>query len=407
MAELTENLIRLKTVPGVGNAILWRLLREFGGSDGVLGAPASALAAVKGMTGEKARLVLEAGRFDPRPEMEKAVRAGVDIIPYDDPGYPKPLLHSFDPPVVLYVRGRLIRDDQVAAGIVGTRRASPYGRDSALSLASALARGGYTIVSGLALGIDTFAHIGALNAGGRTVGVLGCGFDHMYPEENRDLALEMTRNGAVVSEFPMATAPSRDTFPTRNRIIAGMSLGLVVVEAPLRSGALITARLANEIGRTVFALPGRMGDANSEGCNKLIRDGASVITGADDIFNELNPALPLPEMPRRESAKRTGKAESGGRLFEPEKPVAGNRPRPENAEPKPAVPKGGNPAPNPKLNDEQRLVLGCLTGDWQTVDELTRASGVPAGRTSAALAMLRLVRLAEQGPGQTYKLRKP
>ncbi|MCL2000707.1 MAG: DNA-processing protein DprA [Planctomycetes bacterium] len=404
MAELPENLIRLKTVPGIGNAILWRLLQEFGGSDGIFGASVSALAGVRGMTPEKARLIIDAQRFDPRPEMEKAVRAGVDIIPYDFPSYPKPLLHSFDPPAVLYVRGRLSREDQVAIGIVGTRRASPYGRDSALSLASALARGGYTVVSGLALGIDTFAHLGALNAGGRTIGVLGCGFDHMYPGENRDLALEMTRNGAVVSEFPMATSPSRDTFPTRNRIIAGMSLGLVVVEAPLRSGALITAKIANEIGRTVFALPGRMGDAGSEGCNKLIRDGASVVTSADAIFAELNPTLPLPEMSGRGSAKKAINAKSRGRLFEKAPLTAGDR---KSAGRESPAPKAGNPAPNPKLNDEQRLILSHLTGEWQTVDELTGASEIPAGRTSAALALLRLVRLAEQGPGQTYRLRNP
>ncbi|MDR3077470.1 MAG: DNA-processing protein DprA, partial [Planctomycetota bacterium] len=281
MAELTENLLLLKDAPGVGNTIVWRLLKEFGSADGVFGASAEALTRVRGVTLEKAAGILEAGRRDPRPELEKAAEAGINVIPYDDPSYPKPLLHSFDPPVILYVRGALADEDQVAVGIVGTRQATPYGRERALELSAALARGGYTVVSGLARGIDTFAHIGALNAGGRTAGVLGCGFSHMYPEENRDLALEMSRNGVVISEFSMDTRPSRETFPARNRFIAGLSLGLLVIEAPLRSGSLITARLANENGRVVFAVPGRVGDPGSEGCNKLIRDGAVMVTGPD------------------------------------------------------------------------------------------------------------------------------
>ena len=407
MAELPENLIRLKTVPGVGNAILWRLLRRFGGSDGVLGATEAALASVKGVTAEKARLVLDSARFDPRPEMEKAARAGVDIIPYDDPDYPKPLLHSFDPPAVLYVRGRLTREDQVAVGIVGTRRASPYGREHALTLSSTLARGGYTIVSGLARGIDTFAHIGALNAAGRTVGVLGCGFDHMYPEENRDLALEMTRTGAVVSEFDMATPPSRETFPTRNRIIAGMVLGLVVIEAPLRSGSLITARLANEIGRTVFAIPGRVGDAYSEGCNKLIRDGAAMVTTADDIFNELNPSLPLPALPEREREKKRSASEGG--LFR-ERDGNGAAAAKEPPARKPALARLAEPeaayAPRPKLDGDQRRLLDCVADEWRSIDDLAADAGLPAGRASALLAMLKLMRLIEQGPGQMYRRRR-
>jgi DNA processing protein len=289
----------------------------------------------------------------------------------------------FDPPVVLYVRGKLTEADQVAVGVVGTRRHSGYGREHAITLSSALARGGFTIVSGLARGVDTFAHNGALQAGGRTVGVLGCGFNYMYPEENRDLALEMTRSGAVVSEFPMATPPSRDTFPTRNRIIAGMSMGLLVVEAPLRSGALITARLANEMGRTVFAVPGRMDDSRSEGCNRLIRDGAVMVTGVDDIFRELNPSLRLEEsVPPRQCP---------GRPAVPEKKTA---PSARKAAARPA----------PVLGDGEKAVLACLSGDWLAVDEVTDSCGLDAGKVTAHLALLRMKRLVEQGPGQTYRL---
>lgn len=390
MPELTENLIRLRSVHGVGNTIVWRLLREFGNADSVLGASETKLRAVKGVSAELAGRIMRAGSFDPRDEMDKAVRAGVDIIPYDDPDYPKPLRHMFDPPVVLYVRGKLTEADQVAVGVVGTRRYSRYGKEYAVNLSAALARGGFTIVSGLARGVDTFAHSGALQAGGRTVGVLGCGFDHMYPEENRDLALEMTRSGAVVTEFPMATTPSRDTFPVRNRIIAGMSLGLLVVEAPLRSGALITARLANDMGRTVFAVPGRMDDARSEGCNRLIRDGAVMVTSVDDIFRELNPSLAAEQpAPQRES--------------QPKAAVPPKRPATKQAEPQQQEPA----RPSPVLGESEKAVLACLSGEWLAVDEIIASSGLEAGKFTAQLAMLRLKRLAEQGPGQTYRLANP
>ncbi len=413
MAELTENLIRLRSVHGVGNVILWRLLRAFGDADGVLGAGGHELRRIKGVSADLAERILRAGAFDPRPEMEKAVSAGVGIIPYDDADYPRPLLHSFNPPVVLYVRGRLTAADQIAVGVVGTRNMSPYGRQKAQDLSTSLARGGYTIVSGLAKGVDTFAHIGALNARGRTIGVLGCGFDHMYPEENRDLAVEMTRSGAVISEFSMATRPSRDTFPTRNRIIAGMSLGLLVIEAPLRSGALITARLANEIGRSVFAVPGRMDDARSEGCNKLIRDGAVMVTTVDDIFNDLNPSLPLPALPDPGERKKKRPAKEGAaaareraggesRGASPPAPSLFSPPSPSPESRAAALPAG---KPMPKLTEEQQRIYEQVGGDWRTVDDIIEATGLPSGKTAATLALLKLMRLVEQGPGQTYRKR--
>ncbi|MDR2391952.1 MAG: DNA-processing protein DprA [Planctomycetota bacterium] len=423
---MPENLIRLKTVPGVGNAILWRLLREFGDSDGVFGAPAGNLSRVKGMTPEKAAGILRAAESDPRPELEKALRAGVAVIPYDDPNYPKPLLHTFDPPVVLYVRGALTPEDQVAVGIVGTRRATPYGRDSAMEFASSLARGGYTVVSGLALGIDTFAHIGALSAGGRTIGVLGCGFDHMYPGQNRDLALEMSRSGAVISEFPMHTRPSRETFPARNRIIAGLSLGVLVIEAPIRSGSLITARLANEIGRTVFALPGRVGEPGHEGCNRLIRDGAVIATRPDDIFTELNPSLSLPKFSERSTRRKEREKAEIGRLFHPgavrnsgpEPPPDGKISSPAPSQlfeaatepgpkPTPAGEAAAAPAvPAPKLSGDQQKLLGAVGDEWRSADDLSAAAGLPAGKTAALLGLLRMQRLVEQGPGQMYRRRR-
>ncbi len=474
MAELTENLIRLRSVNGVGNTLIWRLLRRFGDSERVLHAPVSELRQVKGITQSLAEAIVRAATFDPRPEMERAVEVDADIIPYDDPVYPKALLYSYEPPVLLYVKGTLVRDDNIAVGIVGTREASPYGRDNALQLGAALARGGFTIVSGLALGVDTFAHIGAMNGGGRTIGVLGCGFDHMYPEQNRDLAIEMSRNGAVITEYSMATRPSRETFPMRNRIIAGMSYGLLVIEAPLRSGSLITARLANEYGRTVFAIPGRVDDIRSEGCNKLIRDGAVIVTSVEDIFRELNPSLPE-EMYMKERPPRTAKAKPKP----PENEPPGRRPRireravpatppprpsdslfsrdPEDvkdtldwvmdrnllAEPSDAqygepdtrrntaereppreTPRqpsrttpgktpgktsrkdsAGESGPRPAVDETETAILRVLSRDWRVIDDIIAECGLDSGKVTACLAMLRMKRLVEQGPGQAYRLR--
>ncbi|MDR1612438.1 MAG: DNA-processing protein DprA [Planctomycetota bacterium] len=413
MAELTENIIRLKQTTGVGNVTIWRLIQRFGNTDRIFGASVRELCEVEGVSAVKAERILASAAFDPRPEMEKAVRAGVEIIPYDDPGYPKPLLSTFDPPAALYVKGRLLPGDQVAVGVVGTRRASPYGREQARRLSGELARQGYTIVSGLALGIDAWAHDGALDAGGRTVAVLGCGFDYMYPEENRDLALEIARSGAVITEFPMATKPSRETFPARNRIIAGMSLGLLVIEAPSRSGALITANQANNVGRQVFAVPGRIGDAASSGCNELIAAGATMVVKVDDILQALNPNLPPPDFKRKTPDRKAGLPFSAVKPARKPATEAAERPAPPRsaeAEPQrdltkdeasPLAPAAASP--QPKLTSEQRIVADAVGGDWQTIDDITAIAGLPSGQTAAALAMLKILRIVEQGPAQTYR----
>ncbi|MDR0361778.1 MAG: DNA-processing protein DprA [Planctomycetota bacterium] len=414
MAELIENLIRLKRTHGVGNVTIWRLLQHFGNSDAVYGASVRELTEVEGVSLAKAERILASSSHDPRPEIENAVHAGVDIIPYDDPVYPKPLLSTYDPPALLYVQGALVPDDQIAVGIVGTRRASLYGREQAERLAGELSRQGFTIVSGLALGIDTWAHDGALDAGGRTIGVLGCGFNHMYPPENRDLALEITRSGAVVTEFSMATKPSRETFPARNRIIAGWSLGVLVIEAPSRSGALITANQANNIGRQVFAVPGRIGDAASAGCNELIAAGATMVTGVDDILQALNPNLPPPTFSKKKRPARSG------RFFDTEKksgapaPASSNRRRPETSarsvatgsavKAESAGPASSMPIPtSPKFTPEQEQVLRAVGPDWLTIDDVTEAVGLPPERVAATLAMLKLIHAVEQGPAQTYR----
>jgi len=221
-------------------------------------------------------------------ELEKVRRAGVQLVTWQDQSYPQHLLSIYAPPPLLYVRGTLTPDDAWAVAVVGTRRASVYGKEAARLLAGGLARNNITIVSGLARGIDAEAHRSALEAGGRTIAALGCGIDIVYPPEHRALSHEIVEHGALVSEYPLGTQPEGSNFPPRNRIISGLSMGVVVIQAGARSGALITADFAAEQGRDVFAVPGSIFDRSCIGCNRLIREGAIPALSVDDIVEELN-----------------------------------------------------------------------------------------------------------------------
>jgi DNA processing protein len=221
-------------------------------------------------------------------ELEKLMEQNITVLTWDDHRYPPRLLQIPDPPPVLYVRGELIDEDEWAVAVVGTRRASAYGKTVARRLVADLAVNHVTIVSGLARGIDGEAHRAALKVGGRTIAVLGCGLDLIYPPEHRNLALEILENGAIASEYPLGTRPEAGNFPPRNRIISGLSLGVLVVEAGLKSGALITADYAGDQGRDVFAIPGNLFVRSSVGTNRLIQDGAKLVTGAEDVLEELN-----------------------------------------------------------------------------------------------------------------------
>jgi DNA processing protein len=243
----------------------------------------------------RARRLLRSGEARRRAEEERrhcAVR-GVSLVGRDEPAYPSDLRQIFDPPPVLYVRGRLqAPEGAVSVAIVGSRAATASGRALARGMGRDLAAAGITIVSGLARGIDTAAHRGALDAGGRTVAVLGSGLDRLYPPENEALAAAIAERGALVSEFPLGTTPYPANFPRRNRVIAGWSRAVVVVEAAERSGALVTARAALEEGREVLAVPGHPSQPTSAGCNQLIRDGAALVRGAQDVAQEIG-LLPL------------------------------------------------------------------------------------------------------------------
>jgi DNA processing protein len=277
----------LKSIPLVGNVTFRRLLERFDSPERVLKASTGELSRVKGVG---APVVASIKSHDYRAgaerECEAVARSGARVVTFVAPDYPKALLEIPDPPPYLYVKGELC-GSETAIAVVGSRRASPYGMLVTTKLATALAERGVTVVSGMARGVDTAAHRGALNGGGRSIGVLGCGIDVIYPPENRKLFDEMTGKGAIVSEFPMGTLPLAENFPRRNRIISGMSRGVLVVEATENSGSLITARLALDQGREVFAVPGNINSSASRGTNRLIKEGAKLVESVEDILEEL------------------------------------------------------------------------------------------------------------------------
>lgn len=291
-------------------------------------------------------------------EMARVSRLNAQLLCITDDHYPPLLKELPDPPLVLYVQGEILPDDHSALSIVGTRKASHYGREAAYKLASALAGQNITIVSGLAHGIDTAAHRAALDAGGRTIAVLGCGIDLVYPQDNKQLAQAIRNQGALITEFAPGTPPDARNFPRRNRIISGLGLGVLVVEAPAGSGALITADLAAEQGRDVFAVPGNIFNPASRGSNQLIQDGAKLVTNAEDILNELN--LSFTQVETRTVTERIA----------------------------------------PGTETEARLV-NLLSADALHVDEISRLTTLPIAEVTATLTILELKGLAQKvGPMQ-------
>lgn len=287
-----SDMLRLCLVPGVGPKTRKALLEFFGSAKAVLDAPMSQLREVKNVGPKLAHAIADAREtIDAEAEIARCREYGIDIILESDPAYPRPLKEIHDPPGVLFVRGKLLPNDALSIGIVGTRHATQYGLRQAERLAGGLCRAGLTVISGLARGIDGAAHRGAIAAGGRTLAVLASGVLNIYPPEHEKLAEEVAAHGALISESPPHSQPLSGAFPQRNRIISGLSLGSIVIEAAERSGALITARHAMEQGREVFAMPGSVESRVSKGCHRLIRDGAKLVESADDILEELGPLV--------------------------------------------------------------------------------------------------------------------
>ena len=313
------------------------------------------------------------GAVDVESEFSKAKKFGVQIVTPADADYPVQLKNAPGAPLALYVKGDAKALAKPSIAMVGTRRATAYGRDIANRLSHDLAQAGWCIVSGLALGIDAEAHRGALDGGGLTVGVIGSGLDCFYPEENRELAREIVKKGgAVVSEFPFGRPPDQQTFPIRNHVVAALSRGVVAVEAPVRSGTLITTGIAADLGRTVMAVPGRVGDRMSSGCLKLIRDGAILVRDADDVLEAMSELLPRSSSPI---------------------------PHPPSLIPHPS-----SDPDTPKYSVEEALVMLHVDADGISMDELIRKTKLPAAKVNALAMSLRLKGFVRFLPGNRISL---
>jgi DNA processing protein len=395
-------------IDGIGPLRYSRLIEQFGNDERALAASAGELRGIKGIgpeTSDRITAQRETVWKLVEAELEAAVQHGVRIIARLDPDYPPGLRRIPDAPIVLYVRGELRPTDAVALAVVGSRRCSLYGSEQAQRFGELLAAAGFTVVSGLAHGIDALAHHGAVQAGGRSLAVLGNGLHEIYPPENRALAEKLVEQGALLSELPMRTQVQPGNFPSRNRIIAGLALGTLVVEAANRSGALITARLAAEYNREVFAIPGRIQDAMSIGTNQLIRDGAAkLVLTLEDILCELGevgaalrPATPRPAEPANaEAAQPDGSRHVPRRKSRPDESPA------RAAESPPALFEAAPPAaaPAPPLSDVERRVWEAVPCEPILQDAVIRASGLPAGAVLAAFTSLELKGLLKRLPGQ-------
>ncbi|MFH1563239.1 MAG: DNA-processing protein DprA [Nitrospirota bacterium] len=280
--------IQLNMITGIGPMRFATLLKHFGSPQAILSANASNLSQVKGIGPQLAqRIIEEKDKVKVDAELEKVEKEGVTVLTLDSEDYPMNLKSIYDPPPVLYLKGKLQPDDRLSIAMVGSRAATTYGKTIAERLAAELVHAGFTIISGLARGIDVASHRSAIDSNGRTIAVLGCGIDIIYPPENKKLFYEIIEHGAIITEFPIGTPPEKFNFPQRNRIISGLSLGTVIVEAPLKSGALITADCALEQNREVFAVPGSVGSRLSQGTHQLIKQGAKLTESAEDIIEEL------------------------------------------------------------------------------------------------------------------------
>jgi DNA processing protein len=351
----------LSLVPGVGPRTRKSLLERFGTAQGVFEAAPSELREVDGVGPKLCQKIALASReFDVAAELEVCRQNNIALLVDSQPDYPQLLRQIPDPPGILFVQGTIQPCDSLAVAIVGTRHATHYGKQQAERLAGGLARAGLTIVSGLARGIDVAAHRGALEAGGRTLAVLGSGLLEIYPSEHTSLAVEVAKHGAVVSELPPRRGPFAGAFPQRNRIITGLSLGVIVVEASDRSGALISARHAMEQNREVFAVPGRIDSRNSRGCHRLLRDGAKLVESIDDVLVELG-HLPLP------AADRAGET-----VHHPAELA---------------------------LNDVERQVLAAIQPDPTPIDSVVVASGLAVANVLATLSALEIRRLIRRVSG--------
>ena len=363
--------LSLSFLPGVGCTLANRLVHKFGSPGYVLAARPAQLLEVEGVGQKMARLITDPGQVQTSKnravqELKNVTKGNCNVVCPVDESYPSDLLNIADPPVALFCRGDITCLAKPAVAIVGSRAATTYGKRVSFELARELARHGICVVSGMAMGIDGEAHAGALAGGGVTIGVLGCGVDVVYPHQHAALFNEVAARGLLMSEYPLGTTPDGFRFPERNRIISGVSLGTVVVEASLKSGSLITARLALDHGRDVFAVPGRIDSPKSQGTHRLLQQGAKLVSCVDDILEELDMAGLL------DNAHTAGQ-------------------------------RGAQPV---ELQEEEKHLLSCLDVYPIAIDELVLDSGYDAGAIFQMLLSLELKGLVRQLPGQQYELRQ-
>jgi DNA processing protein len=346
-------------IPGIGRVKLTQLEGHFGNLARAWKATSTDLRQSGLDTGSIRAINMWRPRISLDEEMAKLERHRVKVLTYHDAAYPARLKEIYDYPPLLYIRGSLLPEDEWCLAVVGTRRATVYGRQVAEEISADLARNKITVVSGLARGIDSVAHSSALAAGGRSIAVFACGLDIVYPSENAGLARQITEQGALISEYPLGTRPKADKFPRRNRIMSGMSLGVLVVEASETSGAMITAHLAAEQNREVFAVPGGIISTASRGTNRLIQEGAKLVRGYGDILEELNLTTVARQMEMKEII--------------------------------------------PASDTESRL-LKELSAEPTHIDEVCRSSGLPVSAVSSTLAIMELKGLVKQVGNMNYIL---
>lgn len=358
----TEASIVLNMLPTMGPVRLRRLIEVFGSPEKILTAPRDRLRAVDGIGAEVATQIANwESTVDLPSELQRVHASGARVITPAEPEYPRSLREIHAPPIVLYLWGEIMERDHHAMGVIGSRRTTHYGTEAAKKLSYQLAYAGLTIISGLARGIDTAAHQGALAAKGRTIAVIGSGLGHLYPPENAALAEKIrSGNGAVVSEFSMTVEPDRQTFPMRNRIISGASQGILVVEAGLNSGALITASQAVEQGRSVYAVPGHINAPSAMGSNRLIQQGAKLVMDAADILDDLQ--ILLPEAKVQTAAAR----------------------------------------PLPEMSAAERSVYEAIDTSETAIDSIAAKCNLPTPTVSSTLLRLELKRLVKQLPGNHF-----
>ena len=365
-----KSYVRLHLADGVGAITFRRLVEAFGDAEAVRAAGPGAWRRVEGVGPKTADAIAAVTDEQVEEELALARDHAVEILCVEDAAYPAALKTIHDPPALLYVRGHLEAADALAVAVVGARRGTHYGLEQSQRFGGLLGRAGFTVVSGGAYGIDGAAHRGALEAGGRTIAVMGCGLCQTYPPENEKMFEQIVSDGrgAILSELPMRTAVLAGNFPTRNRIISGLSLGVLVVEAARRSGSLLTAADAAEQGRVVFALPGRVDSPTSQGTNELIRTGATLVQNLEDILEELGPV---------------------GKKMSPDAPDSPDAPEAQRTLPA-------------ALDATERALAAALEDGPLNLDDLARRTGLDSGKTAAAMTMLVLKGLVVQSPGNLF-----